>query len=236
MSEKWLIFDLETTGLWRSGLDPLDPEQPDIVQLAAAVVDSEELVVRSGMNAILYIPRESSPEALKAHGITVEMQRQFGLQPRQTLLYFLDLAALCSRVFAYNLSFDLAVMNRAIERLVYGGTTPGFGRTATALDVKSHHCVMRALTPVMMLPWPGCKAAEEAAEKYGPYKHPSLEDAYSWYVDTEGYNQHNAWADTMATLMVMRGARRMDGVDFTGPDSLLPGKDFHHEGTKDTEK
>lgn len=236
MSEKWLIFDLETTGLWKPELDPFDDEQPDIVQIGA-VMTSDELHVMNSISFILNSERPSDPEALRTHQIFDRQREEVGIRPVDGLLMLLELMSMCTRLAAFNLEFDMAVLKCAIRRYI-----PTFFLVDShPLERISKHCVMRALTPYMELEWPDCEKGEKAREKYGPFKFPSLATAYKALVDPDGRDEeteHDALGDAMATLAVMDHGWRC--VDFTGPDSLLREQEAltteNTEGTEEKQK
>ncbi|TXH12714.1 MAG: 3'-5' exonuclease, partial [Hyphomicrobiaceae bacterium] len=106
-----LGYDTETTGLplWNDPSD--DPRQPHVIQLGMILtdVDGNEIdrlntLVKPGAGAVM------SPEALDAHGITLERAMQEGMEPEKATDIFL---AWVDRAFlrvAHNESFDRRLM------------------------------------------------------------------------------------------------------------------------------
>lgn len=114
MSEaKYLVFDTETTGI--------DVFNDRIVQLFIATADSEgnlletwEWVIDPGVE----VPEEAS----NVHGFTTEYLRENGQHPFTAFSEAVDVFTAHANLIwvAYNLGFDMSVMNSELER--YGHT------------------------------------------------------------------------------------------------------------------
>lgn len=179
-----LIFDTETTGKvnWRAAVD--DPTQPDIVQLAVQVVDTDNLSILNEINLIVQPGQPISPEAEKIHGISQSLIQAVGINRRKALSLFHDLMRAAEVVVAHNYAFDSFLIRRAyfMEEV-----------SDREFAVKPHFCTMQASTNVLKLPG-----------KFGKgYKWPTLQEAYRFLVDENGFEgAHNAMVDVEACLQV----------------------------------
>ena len=75
-----LLFDTETSSLVQEG-EPLDsPEQPHIMQIGAILFDDDDKLAAE-YNVIVQptCDYKVHPEAFKAHGITLEYAKKYGV-------------------------------------------------------------------------------------------------------------------------------------------------------------
>lgn len=110
--ERWVLLDVETTGL--------DVDRDDLLAIAAVALEvdwaSRRLVLRPGdsLGLALQPQRVSGKDNILLHGIGAGRQRE-GLAPALALAVFLDWAA-ASPLLAFHAAFDRAVMARACSR------------------------------------------------------------------------------------------------------------------------
>lgn len=69
-----LVFDLETSGFFKRGSRYTQTEEfPDVLQLAYAVIDTEEEAYRVPIKSVYFRPTKPIPEgASRVHGLTAE--------------------------------------------------------------------------------------------------------------------------------------------------------------------
>lgn len=181
-----LIFDTETTGL-ANHKKPIST-QPYTVQLAATLMLDDKvvgefntIVIPSFKGDVMAIP----PRSTETHGITDAMVEVVGMRPEVVVPVFNNLLKMADRLVAHNMKFDLLIMKALYSRL--------------AADQKilweiPKICTMLSSKPILKLPG-----------KYGDYKWPSLEEAYAFLVNPDGFEDaHNAAADVMACRAVLK--------------------------------
>lgn len=176
-----LIFDTETTGLPTK--DPLGhPNQPRLVQLGAVLVEPDQ-TERMRLDVVIY--RDEIPEvAVRAHGITAEFAKRFGVNEGSALQVFEDMMEVADVIIAHNLDFDKKIITNAF-RLMYGGTADPF-------EGKNQFCTMRAATPVCKLPRRGD----------GGWKQPTLTEAHMHFFGEGFGGAHQAINDVLACQRV----------------------------------
>lgn len=172
-----IVFDTETTGIpdWKtpSGGD----NQPHIVQLAAACVDTDTQDV---LDTFDYIVRpddwEITEELTAIHGISHEQAMDEGTPEHIVLEAFLDYWDHRKRV-AYNTTFDNRIIRIATKRYSDEATIDGW-------KGGEYECAMIGSRRVM------------------GGKQPKLEEAYRYFFDEEMEGAHNAANDVAATIKV----------------------------------
>ncbi len=191
---KALIFDTETTGMVQWKRPPDDPTQPDLVQLAMLLVDSENDWKQLARCAFIVQLREGAhidPEAEQTHGISEAMCADYGVSPVVACSLFNQLCMQADVIVAHNLSFDRSIMQTALYRL---------GNKPDRIEGKKTVCTKEATTDILKLPG-----------RYGDYKWPTLAEAYRHYTGLEIENAHDALVDTEACLAIYKCLIR-DGV------------------------
>lgn len=191
-----LIFDTETTGLVDFALPISEEKQPHLLQLAALLVDDEEVLAE--LNVILYWPdlKEISKEAIAVHHLTLARCHKKGVPPLKALQDFDGMVRLASCVVAHNVEFDDVIMRAAYHRV---------GGTGNAFTSKPRFCTMQSAQPVLKLP-PKKEPPKGATPRY---RFPSLDRAYRDLVDEAGFeNAHEAMADARACHAVLVALRR----------------------------
>lgn len=179
-----LFFDTETTGLPLFREAPADSRQPHIVQLGAILCDEQRRVVGE-LNLIVKPDGWTIPdEAAKVHGITTERALRYGVPLRRVMGLFVALADLAEELVAHSYSFDDLMVRSALARL----------ECQEALENQERRkwfCTMRAATPVLKLPG-----------RYGDFKWPSLQEAYTHFMGKPFDGAHDAMADVRACSAV----------------------------------
>ena len=197
-----LVADVETSGLWREDLDPLAPEQPNLVSIGARLYDRNWR--EAGRLSVLVKPEgwhiEAGAEA--AHGISTARCARYGVPLGAALVPFMGMAEAAGRIVFHHANFDRAVIAAAIARA--GGSGIGWKALGRKL-----FCTMEASTDDCKLPG-----------KFAGYKFPSLAEACAILcpgVDLTG--AHDVDVDIAATTALYRALVAGGHVaEFTGFD------------------
>lgn len=173
-------YDTETTGL-PAFKDPSDaPHQPHIVQVAAALVDSESRKLVAGIDLIVRPDGWEIPdETIEVHGITNDEAARVGIDESLATELVLDLWRNADLRVAHNQQFDARIMRIALKR---------YASEATADEWKegSAFCT--------------CRAGKPHVNANG--KLPTLSEAYAHYVGGTFDGAHSARSDMEACLSV----------------------------------
>lgn len=180
MNDLILFWDTETTGIpdWHEPSDA--PQQPHIVQLAAALVDAESRRIINSMDLVVRPDHWEIPDDVtKIHGITREYALQVGVDEAFVLKALIQLWEKADRRVAHNQSFDARIIRIATKR--YADEDLQVRWKAGEAE-----CTSKLARPVM---------------DPAPSKFAKLSDAYEQLVgpfDHDG--AHAAWADTRACM------------------------------------
>ncbi len=193
-----LIFDTETSGLIDRRFEAEDPEQPDVVQLAALLCgdDGEVLstlscLVRPDLKAI-------QPGAAKVHGITQAKANAHGLEAPAVLGVFGAMVGRADVLVAHNLAFDALVLRTAWHR--------AFGADfRERLYGKRAFCTMKAMTPV-------CKILSGRSKHKADYKWPKLSECIDFLFAERLEGAHDALVDARACGRIYFELQRRKGL------------------------
>ncbi len=181
-----LFFDTETTGFPHKSKPVDHPDQPHIVQLAAALTEDDGRVV-SSFNFIIDPGVENGvriPSAAAAiHGIDEERCWRVGIEPRHAFNAFEELHQRADLVVGHNIEFDVEMM--------IGGFKRWLGPAYEALFGMPRFCTMRQSTDICCIPSPR-----------GGNKWPKLGEAYQHFFGEELTGAHDAMVDLMACKRV----------------------------------
>lgn len=185
-------FDTETTGLVLRDKLPSHPDQPDLVQLCAKLFDEERIYATLDL---LVIPeKEIHPKAQEVHGISKELCLQFGVPRRVAVACFNNFIKKADVYICHNVSFDSRALLTAYHRE---------NVLAEELQNTPGYCTMIESTPILKLPNPKFPSG---------YKWPSLDEAYRFFVDPEGFEgAHDAQVDVDAMIKVFWAMRKQNG-------------------------
>jgi DNA polymerase III epsilon subunit-like protein len=186
MSERILLFDVETTGKADFKRHVLDPCQPRIVQLAALLVeDDHELAC---LNVVIEPDGFLiSDDAARIHGITNARARDIGIPIAPVLESFHSLIERSSWIVGHNIAFDIFVAQVEFAKRSY----------ANPFLEKPTFCTMKSSTDICRLPG-----------QYG-YKWPKLSEVYLFAFQEELVDAHNAMTDLRATFHVYNWLRNL---------------------------
>lgn len=186
-----LIFDTETTGFVNFKEDFDHSSQPAMVELAYMLVEFYEggghEIMRATAELIDPSPAIIPPEAIKVHGITLELAQIFGQVPGAVLKEFLEVVDMADALCGHNVRFDLMVVKAALSQ-----TGDDSSAIQGVLDPIPALCTMKASTPYVNIPG-----------RRGP-KWPKLPEALSFYgLSDRLTGAHRAAADVYATYCLL---------------------------------
>jgi DNA polymerase-3 subunit epsilon len=211
---KVLVTDTETSGLPFFNEPSEDPKQPHICEVAAILFDDVTKEVEGFLNVIVEQNGwEVDPKAFDAHGITKEASMENGVDERDAVRGFFELANLADVIVAHNWQFDGRIFRIAIKRFGDGlSYNDGEGNRqyieysqeqkdvmADKLKARLSYCTMKNATPILNLP------ATEAMVKAGRgkwKKSPSLMETYKHFFGQEFEGAHGALADAKACARI----------------------------------
>ena len=179
-----LIFDTETSSVTNKSLAADHPDQGQLMQFAALLIDEQGKEL-SSFYSLVYpeINYNVNPGAFAAHGINKSDCEIIGVPLKVVLSVFAELYEVANNVVAHNLKFDKGIIETAC----------GVAAWSHNWNVAKHFCTMEAMTPICKLPakWKGTE-----------FKWPKLEEAYRHCFKTEMTKAHDALGDVRATSQV----------------------------------
>lgn len=186
----FLFFDTETSGLWRETLDPLDPSQPDLIQIGAKLFDPNWKLAGAVYNLIRPVGWSIEPEAQAVHGISDGRCAKYGVRLAAALSDFHDLTENSRSLVGHHVFFDWRVIKCAIHRA--GGEGLWWQKVSGRLE-----CTMELATPHCQLPG-----------QFGSFKFPSLDEAHGFFFPDRPFKAaHDANADLDATVSIYRAIK-----------------------------
>lgn len=190
----FLFFDTETTGIYNNKLGYSHSDQPDVVQLAALLTDSD-LNTKAQLNCLIApkLFKEIPEGAQKAHGISYEDCVRFGVEPEAAIALFEDLAVCADVLVGHNIPFDISLL-RTMDYRIFA-TKPG----SCFLDTHGgeQFCTMRAMTDICKLP---------GKRGFG-YKWPTLTECWQHMFNEPLPGAHDAMIDVNACKTVFTWLR-----------------------------
>lgn len=186
----FLFFDTETTGLPAKGQysNPSHPATPKLVELAAAIYNSDGAQVDSLVSIIKPYGFEIPLGASNVHGITTARAEKEGQDLRIAFEKFLDLVERATHLVAHNASYDKLILDRVMLDLNYKGEF-NIGRPIV--------CTKELTTPVCKFP-----------SFRGQFKWPNLQEAHVFFFNEEFASAHSALADVQACARIFFEGRK----------------------------
>jgi len=189
-----IAYDVETTGLPLFKEPSNHPGQPHIVQLAAALVDTETRKTVSSIDLIIRPDGFTIPPEMTAiHGISQERALDVGIGLNEVIDMFLSLWNGRLRI-AHNESFDARLIRIAQYKLGYF-TDADLDRWKNGISA----CTQKMATDALKLPATTRMISEGLANKYKPA---NLRESYRHFFGNDFENAHNAMADVNACIAV----------------------------------
>lgn len=193
------VLDTETNGFPKYGEPSDSPDQPHIVQLAAAIVDVDTREVVHGINFIVRPDGWEIPDDVAAiHGITQDKALEIGVPEEVAIGAFYALLADPAGGFrqrvAHNKNFD--------DRLIRIATTRYLSRElADEYREAESYCTMKHSQPICQLPL----TEKQQARGIKGFKQPKLSEAYKHFTGNDLEGAHDAMVDVNACIAVYFG-------------------------------
>ena len=177
-----LVFDSETSGLWRNKLADNHPSQPHLLQLSARLVSAQRRRLGSFTFLIKPTSWQIETEAEEKHGISHSTASRYGVPVIVALSALEDLANGADVIVAHNAEFDRKIVRLALER-------DGFSAEWWRKRAADFYCTMEHAAPIM-----GLKGPIPGVGKY-----PSLEESHAFFFPEASFvSRHDAGEDTAA--------------------------------------
>lgn len=177
-----LFFDTETTGMVEWSRKSSDPSQPDLIQLAAILKDGKREL--ASLNVIVQATKPSHLKAIEAHGITDEMNQQYGIGLDAAISPFMDMLDIADEVICHNTKFDTKIMKRAHFIVT--------GKDKDIFEDKKVTCTMITATTILRLKQKGGRGL----------KWPTLEECSQYFFNEGIDGAHDALVDTRTCIKV----------------------------------
>lgn len=200
----FLVFDTESNDMLNFKLDADHPDQARIVQIAAMLVDADLHPIPERSMSMIIKPDgwKIAPGAQKAHGISLERCHDEGVLIAEAIEAFDSLVEECETLVAFNIRWDNKFIRGERRRL----------KRPDKFGLKREFDAMRASTDICQIP---ATVAMKRAGRGKSFKTPNLTQAHTILCGAAFEGAHDAMADVLATVAVMRVLRER-GVDVTG--------------------
>lgn len=195
---KYVLVDVETTGLFDFKKPADDPSQPRLCEFAAITLDADLNV--EGEFEMLVKPDGWTvpPETAAIHKLTTERLLDEGRPVAEALDYYEALIVEGRGVIAYGAQFDCKALRSEFRRA---------GRP-DLFHLTRNWCAMKAATPVAKIP----PTAAMMARGRKTWKTPKLVEAYEALVGIAPQHAHTALGDCRMTAALVRAMVRDHGV------------------------
>lgn len=192
MQNLGFFYDTETTGLPLFNQPSEHPDQPHIVQLAAALVDLDTRATVASLDVVVRPDGWIIPDEVAAvHGITTEHAAAVGVPESLALSLFLELWGRRTRI-AHNEQFDARIIRIAQHRA--GELEPELVAWKNGVA----ECTARKATPIVKCP----PTAKMIAAGRNHYKTANLGEAVQFFTGKPLVNAHSAMADVKGCMDV----------------------------------
>jgi len=179
----YLIYDTETTGFPDYKLNLDNPSNARVVQLACLLLDDKFNELACFASLIKPDGWTIHSGAQQAHGISLELCQEYGIEMSIILPLFEALANRADILVAHNKKFDHRMMSVELALA---------GRALFDFPDNKCHCTMDITTNICKLP----------SKIPGKYKWPKLQEAYSFFFHEELKGAHDALVDCRATARI----------------------------------
>ena len=179
VTDKYLFFDTETTGLPHNFYAPSTNTKnwPRLVQLSWILSDEKGEKISSG-NLIVKPDGFDIPfDATKVHGITTQRALDEGIRMKEAIGQFIKDWKMATYIVGHNVEFDKKIVGAELIR---------FG-VRDIMGAKKSYCTMQSSIDFCKIPG-----------NYG-YKYPKLQELYKKLFGTDFDNAHDAMSDVEAT-------------------------------------
>jgi DNA polymerase-3 subunit epsilon len=194
------FYDTETTGLPDFKAPSDAPQQPHLVQLAAALVDLDTREITQSIDLIIRPDGWTIPDDVsEIHGITTEHALEVGIPEEVAVDIFSHLWGRNKRI-AHNESFDARIMRIAFKRhLCVPKTFADIWKTGEA------ECTVKLAKPICQIP--PTEKMKQYKNLANTFKNPNLSEAYKHFTGKDLVGAHSAMVDVKACIEVYFGVQ-----------------------------
>lgn len=161
-----------------------------MVQLAALLIDEATRLSAARMDVIIRPDGWTIPDDVAAiHGITTERAMDEGIPEKDAFDMLIEMWGRGEFRLGFNEPFDARITRIASMR--YGSQ-----EIIDAWKDAPAKCAMKMAKPICKIPAPA------NARRWGPYKNPTLSEAYKHFTGHDLVDAHSALADTQACVEV----------------------------------
>ena len=180
-----LIYDTETNKLPVWSAPDSNPEQPHIVQIAAALYDTDTRKPVASVN-LISIPNgwDIQEATIDVHGISPEKAMLVGVPEETLLVPFFALWRQADIRVGHNEAFDARIIRIALHRYADQAHLDEW-------NAGQAYCTMAASRPLV-----------RALDKRGRAKTPNLSEAFEFFTGRPLANAHTAHGDTRGCAAV----------------------------------
>ena len=159
--------------------------------------------------------------AFETHGISQEDLNLYGVSIGTATNMFLEACGNADVLVAHNLSFDRIVMSAALHRASSSSSSSNNEAILcpTSNPSLQYICTKELSTEVLKLPG-----------KYGNYKWPTLQEAYTHFGGEVIDGAHDALVDSEACLFVLKGLVDSGTIKLEGKEVIVDGENSNYEG------
>lgn len=192
---KYLVFDVETTGLPKRRFAPLYKSElwPYIVQISWVVYDDETCRIVSVNDHIIKLPTgvKLPQESIRIHGITKQIMFKKGIHIKKALKMFETDFNQCDSLVAHNITFDMNIIGAEFLRNARKGDL--FPNIFDMSPNKKKLCTMELGKNI-------CKIIRKGKNGEPYYKSPKLIELHEKLFKQTINNAHNSLVDVYACL------------------------------------
>ncbi len=185
-----LVYDTETTGLYKHRLGPDHTDQPELVQLAYSLIGSDGVEKASG-NMLVITDGDIPERVSEIHGVTKAMVMEYGVPLKSAISIFSWHMLSADVLVGHNIAFDDNIMKSCFHRI-------GSQSSIHTFKAMPRYCTADLSRPIVKCP-PTQKMM--AAGRRG-WKKPKLSEAYLHFSGNELVGAHDAMVDVRACALV----------------------------------
>ncbi len=185
-----LVYDTETTGLYKYRLGADHPGQPELVQLAYVLIGEDG--VEKASASMLVITEGDIPERVSdIHGVTKAMVMDYGVPLKSAISIFSHHMLSADVLVGHNISFDDNIMKSCFHRI-------GSRSSIRTFEAMERYCTADLSRPIVKCP----PTQKMLMAGRGGWKKPKLSEAYLHFAGKELVGAHDAMVDVRACALV----------------------------------
>lgn len=177
-----LVFDTETTGLFKRGVKITETENcPHAVQISSLLYDTEKDEILDVQDDIIKMKEGVTIpiEASNVHKITEKISQEKGIPIKDSILRFITNYERADMIIGHNIEFDIKIIKVELERLGY-------------VNIFKTHEIVNYCTMNL-----GINITKIEKNNNKNYKYPKLIELYQKLFNETPSNLHNSLIDVV---------------------------------------